>query len=265
MAVDEAALDQFLQDSFTEEAPAAPVVEAPIAPEVPAVEVTPAADAKVEAAVAETGQTEDKWDPETRKYIESLRGESAKYRQRGQRYNEVFDGYEDDAVNEWLDLANTLKEDPRAAAERFQSIATAILESQTDPEPEVTLDPETADAPLTRAEFDKLMAEREKAADLKRREVQIEVDAKTLGYQPGSDDYDELLYVASRLKDGNIQKAHERMTAKKQAVIDAYVASLGGKPAPTVPADGSPASGEVKLKTFEDANKALEAWLSNQG
>ncbi len=274
--VDETALDAFLAaDDPTgpvtpTEAPAAPA--APVAPaaseastpvEIPTrPEATPAADAKVEAAVAETGQTEDKWDPETRKYIESLRSESAKYRQRGQRYNDVFEGYEDDAVNEWLELAETLKADPKAAAGRFQEIAQAILDANQEAEV-APVDHAANDAPLTRAEFDALMAEREKAADLRARTIQIEVDAKTLGYQPGSDDYDELLYTASRLPGGSIQKAHEKIAARKQAVIDSYVASLGQKPAPTVPSAGAPASGEVKLASFEDANTALDAWLAN--
>lgn len=271
--VDEAALDTFLQESFTESpAPTTPVEAAPVTSETPAAEATipsreetPSADAKVEAAVAATGQTEDKWDPETRKYIESLRSESAKYRQRGQKYNEVFDGYEDEAVDEWLSLADTLKNDPRAAAERFQEIAQAILDAQLEQEEEEPTQAPEGDRPLTRAEVEAMLAERERQADLKQRTAQIELDAKTLGYQLGSEDYDELLYTASRLKNGSIQDAHAKLLAKKQAVIDGYVQSLAQKPAPTVPGDGSPASGEQKLRTFEEANSALDAWLANQG
>lgn len=282
MGVDVEALDAFLADpatpggdlnpegTATAAAPAAPEAAAPAASDegasIPSREAaTPSADAKVEAAVAATGQTEDKWDPETRKYIESLRGESAKYRQRGQKFNDVFDGYEEDAVNEWLELATTLKNDPRAAAERFQTIAQAILEAQEEVAPEAPVDHAAQDAPLTRAEFEALMAEREQQAALKARTIQIEVDAKSLGYEKGTEDYDELLFVASRLPNGSIQDAHAKITAKRQAVIDRYVASLAAKPAPTVPdPNGAPASGERKIRSFDEANTALDAWLANQ-
>lgn len=283
MGVDVEALDAFLADPATPggdlnptgnevpaAAPAAPEASAPAASEeasIPSREAapaTPSADAKVEAAVAATGQTEDKWDPETRKYIESLRSESAKYRQRGQRYNEVFDGYEDDAVDEWLSLASTLREDPKAAAARFQEIAQAILEANTEPEPVVD---HAAEAEvMTRAEFERALeaklAERDKAADLARRTAQIEADARVLGYEPGSESYEELLYTASRLPNGSIQAAHEKIAARRQAVIDQYVASLGTKPAPEVPAAGAPASGERKISSFKQANEALDAWLA---
>ena len=79
------------------------------------------------------------------------------------------------------------------------------------------------------------------------------------------DDYDELMYTASRVQGGSIQAAHAKLAARKQAVIDGYVASLGSKPAPIVPdPNGAPASGERTLKTFDQANEALDAWLANQ-
>lgn len=274
MPVDEAALNEFLaapEGSPAPEAsaPTAAPAAAPSTPDAPAAaeavipsrEATPSADAKVEAAVAATGQTEDKWDPETRKYIESLRSESAKYRQRGQRYNEVFDGYEDEAVDEWLSLASTLREDPRAAATRFQEIAQAILEANQEDEPVVD---HAAEAEvLTRAQFEQLMAEREAKADLERRVAKIEADATTMGYTVGDDRYQELLYVASTLPSGSIQEAHAKLAARDQAVIDRYVASLGAKPAPAAPsANGAPASGERSIKTFAQANEALDAYLA---
>jgi hypothetical protein len=271
MAVDEAALDAFLATpdvpaaeapvaAAPAAAPAAPAETAPVTEAaIPA--ATPAADAAVDAAVAATGQSEEKWDPQTRKYIEDLRDESAKYRKRGQRYNEVFDGYEDDAVSEWLDLANTLKNDPKAAAERFQTIAQAILEANAEPEAPA-VDPNAEPEVLTRADFDRLMAEREKQADLARRVTQIEADAKGLGYTPGSDDYQELLWIASSLPSGSVQDAHTKMQAKYQAFFDKKVAEMGGAPAPVVPAQGAPASGERQIKTFEQANEALDAYLA---
>lgn len=285
--VDESALDAFLAGdgeaapAAAPAAPAAPVAEAPASapaePSIPAAEAartpaaeaaTPAADAAVEAAVAATGQTEDKWDDDTRKYIEDLRSESAKYRQRGKRYNEVFDGYEEEAINEWLDLANTLKSDPRAAAGRFQEIAEAILAAEQEAAGQE--EAPGAEAPaaetFTRADFERLMAEREAKMDLDRRVAQIEVDARGLGYTVGSEAYQELLWIASNLPSGSIQEAHDRLEAKYQAYYDRRVQALGGKPAPQVPDPngGVAAPGDGKLKTFADANAALDAWLANQ-
>lgn len=260
MAVDEAALDAFLADPSTPGGDLNPTGEAAAAPaETPAVE-TPAAE--VEHTIPEPTAEQDSFD---RAYVEKLRRESAGYRERAKRYNDVFDGYEEDAVNEWLELASTLKNDPRAAAERFQTIAQAILEAQEEVAPEAPVDHAAQDAPLTRAEFEALMAEREQQAALKARTIQIEVDAKSLGYEKGTEDYDELLFVASRLPNGSIQDAHAKITAKRQAVIDRYVASLAAKPAPTVPdPNGAPASGERKIRSFDEANTALDAWLANQ-
>ena len=288
--VDEAALDSFLAgdgeavSSAPAEAPAAPAAEAaapapavapaPAAESVPAVpaaeaaaqSTTPAADKAVEDAVAATGQTEDKWDEKTRAYIEDLRNESAKYRKRGQRYNDVFDGYEEDAIEEWLSLANTLKSDPRAAALRFQELAEAINAAAQQEEPQVPADEAPAQETFTRADFERLMAEREQKADLDRRVAQIELDARQLGYTVGSEAYNELLWVASNIPSGSIQEAHDRLEAKYQAYYDRRVAALGGKPAPVVPDPngGVAAPGDGKLRTFEDANKALDAWLANQ-
>lgn len=275
MAVDEAALDAFLADPTTPggdlnpdgnaAAPAAPVAEAPAAQ----------ADTEVAIPAAETPLPEGETFP--REYVEKLRRESASYRERAKKYNDVFEGYEPEAVDEWLSLATSLKSDPKAAAERFAELAEAIRGQFADPDG-AAADAAVADAglapaeaaadaekPLTRAEVDAILAERDRKAELDRRVAQIEIDARSLGYEPRTEGYDELLYIASTLPSGSIQEAHAKVQARKQAVIDAYVASLGQKPAPVVPnPNGGPASGEVKLRTFEEANSALDAWLANQ-
>lgn len=272
--IDEAGLDAFLADPSTPggdlnptgtaapAAPAAPVSEASTPVEIPE---APAAEAELPAG-----------DTFPREYVEKLRRENATYRDRSKKYNEVFEGYEPEAIEEWLSLATTLKENPAAAADRFGELAEAIRNQYADPN-SAAADAAVAEAglegveaaaeedrPLTRKELDAIFAEREQKAELQRRVAQIELDATGLGYEKGSDQYDELLFIASRLPNGSIQDAHARMEAKKQAVIDAYIAQLNGAPAPKVPGNGAPQSGETSYKTFEEANSALDAWLANQ-
>lgn len=253
-----------LNSMLADEGAPAPVAEAPAAP----APVTPAAE-QVEIPSTDAELPEgDKFD---RAYVEKLRRESAGYRDRAKRYNEVFEGYEEDAVNEWLSLASTLKADPNAAASRFQEIADAIRAQYGDAAGDAA-DAKVADAaasaeaptekPLTRAEFDQLMAEREKQNDVKARVQKIEADARSLGYETGTDSYDQLLWRASRSQSGSIADAHAAIKAERQAVIDAYVAEMKGQPAPLVPSQGAPASGERSIKTFTQANEALDAWLA---
>ncbi len=262
MPVDEAGLDAFLA------APDAPA-EAPA----PAVE-TPAhaAEAVEVPAVEPVAPANSKWDADTEKYIKELRSEAQNYRNRAKQYNDVFEGYEPEAVEEWLSLASTLKADPAAAADRFGELAEAIRGQFTDPAGKEA-DAAVAAAedatglteePLTRADLDRIFAERDQKQEMDRLVAKIEVDATALGYQLGTESYDELLFIASRLPSGSIADAHAKMTARNQAIIDKYVADLGGKPAPMIPGNGAPASGETGYKTFEEASSALDAWLANQ-
>jgi hypothetical protein len=252
MPVDEAALDAFLASDGETTAPAEPQAD-------PA----PATEATTEVEIPELPADQDKFD---RAYVEKLRREAASYRDRSKKYQTAFDGYEEEAVQEWLTLAEALKTDPKAAAERFAELAEAINEQYKEPEPEIEdTDPELGDnKPLTKAEFERLWSEKAKEADLNQRVVKIEADAQGLGYEKGSERYDYLLWRAGRLPSGSIQEAHEHILREEQSIFDRKVQEMGGKPAPQVPADGTAPSGERKIRTFEEANEALDAWLANQ-
>lgn len=260
MAVDEAALDAFLADPSTPGGDLNPTGEAAAAPaETPAVE-TPAAE--VEHTIPEPTAEQDSFD---RAYVEKLRRESAGYRERAKRYNDVFDGYEEDAVEEWLTLAATLKEDPKTAAARFAELAEAInSQFQEEGQAEVAAIEAEADAPLTRKELEAFWAAKQAETEQAMLVKKIELDAKELGYEKGSDDYELLLFEASRLKNGSIQEAHAKIEARNKAILDAHLAKLGMQPNPKVPAEGAAASQERQLKTFEEANSALDAWLASQ-
>jgi hypothetical protein len=242
MPVDEEALDAFLASDGDD------AVETPAPVDTPAVESDP--DPLPEG---------DKFD---RAYVEKLRKESASYRERAKKYNEAFDGYEEEAVSEWLDLANALKSDPRTAAQRFKEIYEAI-ESNFQEEVEELIEESDPDNPvMTRADFEQLMAQRDHEMDIQRRVVGIEAQATELGYEVGSESYEELLWHASKTKTGDIKEAHEKIQAKYQSYFDKQVAEVGGRPNPMVTDRGAPASGERSIKTFEDADKALDQWLA---
>ena len=260
MAVDEAALDAFLASDGEVAAPAetAPETAAPVSAPV------------AEAEVPEPPANQDTFD---RAYVEKLRKESANYRERAKRYQEAFDGYEPEAVDEFLGLAQSLRADPLNTAERFQELADAIRSqygNAAGDEAEAALgiadnDPDLSDnKPLTQADFDRMWNEKQREIDLQNRVAKIESDATALGYEKGTRQYDRLLWEATRLPSGSIHEAHEHLQRERQAVIDAYVAEMGGQPAPTVPTGGVPASGEKKLTSFAEANEALDAWLQQQ-
>lgn len=256
--VDENALDAFLASDGEE------VVT-------PDASTEPVTEAEVEHEIPEPDPAQEVFD---RKYVEKLRKESAGYRDRAKKYNDVFDGYEPEAVDEWMNLATTLKSDPKAAAARFAELADAIRAEYGDAagdDAEATLgisdkDPELSDnQPLTRAEFDRLMSERERTADLDRRVRKIESDAVSLGYEKGSDEYDYLLWKAGRLPSGSVQDAHAAIQAQEQAIFDRRVKAIGDEPNPRVPVGGAAVGHEKPLDTFEEANAALDAWLQAQG
>lgn len=255
--VDEAALDAFLANDGQVETPQE------TAPEGSAPETTTESQADVEHEIPETLPEGDTF---KREYVEKLRRESANYRDRAKKYSEAFDGYEDEAVQEWLSLAAQMRQDPKAVAGRFSELAEAINRHYSTPEEPVTdNDPDLSDnQPMTRQEFERMWAEKERQKDLDRRVAKIERDAEDLGYQRGSDAYDNLLWRASRLQSGSVQEAHDHIKRERQAVIDAYVAELGGQPNPRVPQGGAAPSTERKLDNFEDASAALDAWLASQ-
>jgi hypothetical protein len=258
MPVDEAALDAFLAQPDPADAPAA--VETPAAPATPETPAAPADD--VDAPLPEGDKFE-------RAYVEKLRREAAGYRERAkaaERYTSAFDGYEDDAVGEWLRLAQQLKADPKSTAAELSQLVEQINAAYAE-DVEGTPTPEEVQTPegyLRKEDVERMFQEREQKADLDRRVVQIENDARNLGYEVGSDSYEELLWNASRLPSGSIQEAHAKIEARNQAIYDKMIADVGGRPAPKVPVGSTPAGTDRAIKTFAEANEALDQWLASQ-
>lgn len=244
-------------------------------------DATPANEATQEATESELpAETETDPAPEAdednlpegdtfkREYVEKLRRESASYRERAKKYQEAFDGYEDEAVGEWLRLAQSLRNDPKGTAEELAQLVEQINNAYSEQESknqELDAERQVAEGEyLSRAEVERMFAEREQKADTERRIAQIELDAQNLGYKLGSEEYDELLWTASKLQSGSIKDAHEKLESRNQAIYDRMIEKMNGKDY-KVPAGVTPPGEDRKIKTFEEANAALDAWLAGQG
>lgn len=271
--VDEAAVDAFLQEG-TPETNAVDSAKNYSTPEPTAQETSaPAVEEAVANEVAPESDDLPNQDTFDRAYVEKLRQESANYRTRAKKFQEAFDGYEEEAVGEWLELATTLRSDPRTAASRFKELAEAIEGQLTPEQAEAVMEQVTDDEvfpseqPLTKAEFEKMWQQKQQEVETNQLIRQIENEAVDLGYEKGSKQYQRLLYEASQLPDGSVKKAHEALQAERQAIIDAYVAEMGGSPSPQVPGKNvGGESGQPKsFEDFETAKSALDEWLASQG
>lgn len=228
------------------------------ATEVPAADVT---DSPVDTDPFDSGS--DTFD---RSYVEKLRSESANYRTKAkaaEEYLEVFGGYSDEDREVWKEAARRFAADPRDGGEYLKQIADAVLaEYQEQAEAPITDD---HDKPLTRAEYQALREQERAQAEQDAEVARIEKKAADLGYDTASEEYTYLLTVASRLPDGDLDKAHAKIQAAEearfQARLDKMKADAEGSPtAPSAGAGAAP-SGERQLKTWRDAELASKARL----
>lgn len=246
------------------ETPSAPV-DVPVNPllaedPVPAPEpVAEVVDAPVDAPVAEPGV-----DPETfdRSYVEELRKESAKYRTKAKPYEEAFAEYDDESREVLLSLARELISDPEAGARRMVEISKNILDDKFE---DVLKDP--SPRPLTAQDVDRMFSERESKAQQEAAVRAVEQEADALGYADGTADRALLFSIANTETLGDLKAAHEKIQARNQAVIDAYLeekrAAGEAFPTPTSAGVGAGADGGPP-KDFAEAKKGLLAFLSSQ-
>lgn len=132
-------------------------------------------------------------------------------------------------------------------------------------------------APLTRADAERMFQEREAAreqtAAQERSRQAILDEARTLGYDPdateqsnpdGYDAFNYLLTVAGRPSvGGDIKKAHEIVVARNQAVIDNFVqAKTADADRPALTPDGSSVPAQQRtLETLADAATSMDERL----
>jgi len=188
-------------------------------------------------------------------YVKKLRQEAAGYRTRAKQYD-VFEQYAEEDRKVWTQMAELYQKDPVAAAEYMAAIADGVRNAQTPAEPQHQGD----DAPLTRADLDRLFSERESKAAVEAETRRIELEARELGYEVGTRQYKYLIQTAIDDAGGDLKAAHAAIEAERQAIIDQYVGGKAREQAgsPVAPAAVTAASQERELpKSFKDAKAAI--------
>lgn len=199
-----------------------------------------------------------------RKYVEKLRRESASYRERAKKYEQVFEGYEDGAVDEWKTMISSFRQDPKGVAEQMRDLSAQILDQFTPAEQaEIVEAVQDEEKPLTMSQLQSILDQRQQETELSSLVADIEGEARELGYNLKSREYKILLMTAQELPSGSIQEAHELLESEKQREFDKRIGDLekagGGyrRPSDLV---GVP-SNEKSIKDFKQAKEALGAFL----
>ncbi len=199
-------------------------------------------------------------------YVKKLRQEAASYRTRAKQY-EVFESYDEQDREVFKQIAALYQQDPAKAAEYMEALAQGIKGSVAPPPP---ADPQPGEeAPLTRAEVARLLAERDKQAALAAETARIEAEAITLGYDPkapagtkANREYKYLIQTAMDETGADLKAAHEAILAERQAWIDQYVGAKAREQAgsPVAPAAGAgtmPSQEREMPKSWSDTKKAV--------
>lgn len=162
-----------------------------------------------EAAASEADPFDDETkDTFPRSYVENIRKEAAAHREKAKGYDDAFSGLHDDDASWLLETTKLLKDDPKAAAERFAQAAKALgVEIPEIQEPD-------DDKPLTKADIDRLFAEKEaerqKEQAAERARTEVHSTLKTLGYEdPSSSDAAFVQFLALRDPNHDIEAAHQ--------------------------------------------------------
>lgn len=194
-----------------------------------------------------------------RTYVERLRREAADARVSGKPFKDAFDGYQQEEVEALLDLVTTIRQDPRTAAARMAELVD-VINQQFQEEAPPGEEPEV----VTRAEVERMLAEREQEKSISSAVQSIEQQASELGYKKGSRDYVTLLWTAQNETNYDLKAAHETIKADRQRVIDEYVSGKekDADGSATRPPGGGAGSEPRKAGDFKDARARLEARLA---
>jgi hypothetical protein len=208
-----------------------------------------------------------------------LRDEAAAGRTKLKQYDEAFQGYSEVEIDQFLNVARALTQDPVAAADWFEDVAKNIKQGMTEQQAQQAatetaaaagVGAEPAEKPLTQQDFERLLDEREATrATQKAQEDALQgvyAEMKTLGYDPDTGDGMRVMYLAVNSTNGDLAEADKLVKAEKQAIIDAYLEEKrkDARAAGVTPRGASIASGEREIKSLEDAHMAAKMRLSAQ-
>lgn len=195
-----------------------------------------------------------------RAYVQKLRDEAAGRRTALKPYEDAFGGYEADDQKVWFDLAQLMKTDPAAAAAEFIRLGEGV-KSQLNP-PTVEAQAET-EQPLTRADLERLLGEREQQATLQKETESILAKVTAAGFAAGTPEHREVLYLAAHETGGDLDAALKLQKDRERAVVDRYLTGKSGQRTPQVVTNqGGPAGTGTPVRTFADARAAAEARIA---
>lgn len=247
--------------------PAAPATESTATPEA----------AQPAPAPAAQDTTEPEGDDDSRfgehaAYIKQLRQESAKYRTERnelvEQYGKRFEGLAPEDANLFLEVVEAYKTDPAAAARWMEENAQA-LRARLGPDAAAAVQQQAdADKPLTRAEVERIMAEREQAAQQQAAVAAVNKQVTDLGIDPASYAGKALMLRAIEDHKGDIAAAHAAMQAERDALAkEAVAAFLADKErtadttAGVVPQAGASGQAERKAKSAKEAGEMFREYL----
>lgn len=251
---------------------------APVAVEpdpVPAVEVAAVPDASVTPEPAPATEV-DPYDDEgvqtfSRGYVKRIREREEKARterseaqQRWDQWNQAVEGWDDEQQGLARDLLVAIREGDMAKVVGIlgpDALAEAMAPG-TQPQPT-----EPEDRPLTKAEFERELAEREAAKEKEANIRAVYSQAKTLGYdpeaKPGTEAFGRwVMLVQYAQAAGGIEEGHKQLeavrAAERQRYIDEFVSSRSnGSPAPA--GNSGAASRDPEDAWLEKSGNPLEA------
>lgn len=236
------------------DAPGAPAPEAPAAPP----EVNYDSDGPPEGFTPERMWKEIK---DRRKGEQTARADHKPYK-------DVFDGLDETDRSAIFEFVKAYKADPAQAGSIASQWAQALTPAERGDIAEATGAAAT-DAPLTLAQFNQLMEQREatrKQEEGTSRAVEdMQREAKALGYEIDSSRYDLLLSCMLRTGTTDVKVADEHVKAMFQADRDAYVESKAreAENGKTVTNAGGPAAGKREIKSLADADAAAREYLKS--
>ena len=213
-------------------------------------------------------------------YVRDLRGRASHYRtaakeaaERAAAY-QVFETYDPDDRQVWINLASTWMQNPEEAARAMQQIATSVL-GNGEPAPALAADepePSTDYSDLTPDAVRQLITEAMQERDQKAAEAaavrEVHSEIRQAGYDPQSLEGMMVLHLAYSETNGDIAQAVEKLRARDQAAFDARVAAARNGQAPLAPSNGQVAtSTPTTSESWDDTRRAAQAFLagSQQG
>lgn len=212
-----------------------PVADAPVAPEVTAPTV-----------------------PEgyyPREYVEGLRGENQKYRERFEPVANTFQSLDEEMRDSWLQLIQMSQND--------DGDFRAELAKQLG----FNLPQEEAPQYLTATDVQRMLADERSQQQQAQALDEVYRKAEGLGYQRDTEDMVRFLWHLNQGDTPDYEAAHKAIQGSRQSVIDAYIkekADQAQVPRQPNSPTGQPAKESVEPKTFADARAAATARFASE-